>query len=107
MVQGLCAAREEPFSGRYIWSDSVWESTDIPCLRGISQRDGSVGVNFFSNQPALNYGYAKRTRPWMAAPDSPDALATREAMKDVMRFWLDMGGGRLPCGYGGKPCQGG
>ena len=79
------------FSGRYIWSDSVWESTDIPCLRGISQRDGSVGVNFFSNQPALNYGYAKRTRPWMAAPDSPDALATREAMKDVMRFWLDMG----------------
>ena len=79
------------YSDRYIWSDCVWESTDLPCIRGISQRDGSAAVNFFSHQPALNYGYAKRTRPWMQAPDSPAALATREAIKDVMRFWLDMG----------------
>ena len=79
------------YSDRYIWSDSIWESTDLPCIRGISQRNGCAAVNFFSNQPALNYGYAKRTRPWMMAPDSPAALATREAIKDVMRFWLDLG----------------
>ena len=79
------------FSDRYIWSDSVWEATDLPCLRGISDRDGAAAVNFFSNQPALNYGYARRTRPWMMSPDSPAALATREAIKDVMRFWLDLG----------------
>ena len=46
------------YSDRYIWSDCVWESTDLPCIRGISQRDGSAAVNFFSHQPALNYGYA-------------------------------------------------
>ncbi len=79
------------YSDRYIWSDSIWESTDLPCIRGISQRNGSAAVNFFSNQPALNYGYANRTRSWMTAPDSAAALATREAIKDVMRFWLDMG----------------
>ena len=79
------------YSDRYIWTDTVWESTDLPCIRGVSQRDGSAAVNFFSNQPALNYGYANRTRPWMTSPDSPAALATREAIKDVMRFWLDMG----------------
>ena len=25
------------------------------------------------------------------APDAPECIATREAMKDVMRFWLDHG----------------
>lgn len=84
-------AEKNEFSDRYIWSDSVWEATDLPCLRGISDRDGAAAVNFFSNQPALNYGYARRTRPWMMPPDSPAALATREAIKDVMRFWLDLG----------------
>lgn len=84
-------AEKNEFSDRYIWSDSVWEATDLPCLRGISDRNGAAAVNFFSNQPALNYGYARRTRPWMMPPDSPAALATREAIKDVMRFWLDLG----------------
>lgn len=90
----FCASMQperNEYSDRYIWSDSIWESTDLACIRGISQRDGCAAVNFFSNQPALNYGYAKRTRPWMMPPDSPAALATREAIKDVMRFWLDMG----------------
>ena len=82
---------ENEYSVRYIWTNSIWESTDLACIRGISQRDGSAAVNFFSNQPALNYGYAKCTRPWMMPPDSPAALATREAIKDVMRFWLDLG----------------
>ena len=84
-------AEKNEFTDRYIWSDSIWESTDLPCIRGISPRDGCAAVNFFSHQPALNYGYAERTRPWMMAPDSPAALQTREAIKDVMRFWLDMG----------------
>ena len=60
-------------------------------LRGISERDGCVAVNFFSMQPALNYGFAQVTAPWQSAVDSPEALATRQAMKDVMAFWLDKG----------------
>ena len=47
---------ENEYSDRYIWTNSIWESTDLACIRGISQRDGSAAVNFFSNQPALNYG---------------------------------------------------
>ena len=60
-------------------------------LRVISDRDGTAVVNYFSHQPALNYGYAQCNRPWMMSPESPSALATREAIKDIMRFWLDMG----------------
>ncbi len=88
--------KQNEFSGRYIWSDNIW--TDVAgfpgisgSLRGISQRDGSVATNFFSHQVALNYGFAVRTASWQSAVDSPEALATRQAIKDIMAFWLDKG----------------
>lgn len=85
-------AEKNPLSDRYIWTNSIWESTDvIPCIRGISDRDGSAGVNFFSTQPALNYGYANPTRDYMQLPEDDAPMATRAAIKDVMSFWLDMG----------------
>lgn len=92
------SCKDEPneFWGRYIWSDSIW--TDVAdyegisgSLRGLYPRCGSVAVNFFSNQPALNYGFANPTEPWQSAVDSKEALATRQAMKDVMDFWLSKG----------------
>lgn len=89
--QSMKPERNE-FTDRYIWTNSIWESTEgIPCIRGISDRDGSAGVNFFSTQPALNYGYADRTRDYMQAPNDEAPMAARAAIKDVMSFWLDMG----------------
>lgn len=89
--ESMKAERNE-FTDRYVWTDSVWEE---PCgfgsLRGISERDGSCAVNFFTHQPALNYGFYRPERPWQQPMDSEGALATREALKDVMRFWLSRG----------------
>ena len=83
---------KNPYTDRYIWTDSIWESPeDLPCLRGISDRNGSCSVNFFSTQPALNYGYYKITRPWQMSMDDEGPKATLEAIKDIMRFWLTMG----------------
>lgn len=87
---------QNEYSGRYIWTDSVWDDfggvSDITgSLRGISQRDGCCALNFFSTQPALNYGFAKVTKPWQSAVDSPDAVATRTALTDIILFWLGMG----------------
>ncbi|MCD7733288.1 MAG: glycosylase [Oscillospiraceae bacterium] len=85
-------AEKNEFTDRYIWTDSVWEEpVGYGSLRGISDRDGSCAVNFFTHQPALNYGYYKPDRPWQQSIDSPGAIATREALKDIMRFWLGMG----------------
>ncbi len=85
-------AEKNEFSDRYIWTDSIWEHPEgVSCIRGISDRDGSCGVNFFSNQPALNYGYANPTRPYQQKPTDPAPMATRAAIKDIMKFWLDMG----------------
>lgn len=80
------------FSDRYIWTDTVWESPEgYGCLRGLSQKDGSCLLNFFSCQPALNYGFNVRTRPWQQSPQDEGPRKTVEAMMDVMRFWLGLG----------------
>lgn len=80
------------YSDRYIWTDSIWDSPDNLCaLRGISDRDASCGVNFFSCQPALNFGYAVNDKPYKQPYTSPAATETRNAVKEIMAFWLDMG----------------
>lgn len=85
-------AEKNQYTDRYIWTDNVWESPEnMGCLRGISPRDGAVALNFFSMQPALNYGYYKITRPWQQSPEDAGPTATLNAMLDVIRFWLSMG----------------
>jgi len=89
------AAKDEKnmYSGRYIFTPSVW---DIPggyrWVSGMTERDGNFMVNFFSSQPALNYGFYDINYPqWQCPPGHPDCAATIEALIDVMRFWLDNG----------------
>ena len=85
-------AEKNEYTDRYIWTDSIWEEPKgYGSLRGISDRDGSCVVNFFSHQPALNYGFYKPDRPWQQAMDAEGPMGTRKAMLDVIRFWLSKG----------------
>ncbi len=85
-------AERNEYTDRYVWTDSVWEEpAGYGCLRGISERDGSCLVNFFSHQPALNYGFLNPQRPWQQPMDAEGPRRTLEAMMDVMRFWLSQG----------------
>lgn len=87
-----CKEERTPYSGRYIWTDGAFEGGDGMCfIGGEHPRNGTYIINFFKCQPALNYGYRERRRAWQQSILSQDALSTRQAMKDVMRFWLDMG----------------
>lgn len=91
--ESMKAERNE-YTDRYVWTDSIWEEPQgMGCIRGISDRDGSCAVNFFSHQPALNYGFYKPdpAKKWQQSMDSEGAKATLEALKDIMRFWLGMG----------------
>ena len=88
------SGEEQPneFSGRYIWTDNWFKGMPgVPYIGGECPRNGTYMLNFFKCQPALNYGWLHPTQSWQSAIDSPEAIATREAMKDVMRFWLDHG----------------
>ncbi len=80
------------YTDRYVWTDEVWtEPRGLNTIRGISDRDGSCVVNFFSMQPALNYGFYEIKEPWQQSMDDEGPRATLDAMIDVIRFWLDLG----------------
>jgi maltose alpha-D-glucosyltransferase/alpha-amylase len=50
-------------------------------------------ANFLPFQPALNFGYNQpdSTRAWQFPPEHPACLAVRTELRDIMRFWLDLG----------------
>lgn len=85
-------AEKNAYTDRYVWTDSIWEAPqDMQWLRGISDRDGAAALNFFTVQPALNYGFYQRDRSWMQPTDAPGPRANVEELKNIMRFWLDLG----------------
>lgn len=85
-------AETNEYSNRYIWTNHCFEGAKgFPYIGGESERSGVYVLNFFKCQPALNYGFLDPKEPWQLPTDHPDCTATTEAMKDVMRFWLDRG----------------
>ena len=80
------------YSDRYIWTDNWFHSPEgLNYVAGESERNGVYVLNFFKCQPALNYGFLHPEQPWQKGVSDPACLATREAIKDIMRFWLDKG----------------
>ncbi len=85
-------AEKNLYSGRYIWTDFCFRGmAGYPYIGGECPRNGTYMLNFFKCQPALNYGFLNCEEDWQQPMDHPDCIATREAMKDVMRFWLNLG----------------
>lgn len=90
-------AEKNEYTDRYVWTDSPYKRMEdvkgiVSILRGISPRYGTCGVNCFSTQPALNYGFARITDPdWQQPTDAPGPAATRRELWKIMRFWLQMG----------------
>jgi maltose alpha-D-glucosyltransferase/alpha-amylase len=77
---------------RYIWADNGWRTSDGDIRFNSGYADhGAFAINFFSHQPALNYGFANRWRAYQQSPDDPGPRGTREAMREVMEFWLERG----------------
>ena len=90
----LESAKEEEneYSDRYIWTSNAFCGGDgMPFIGGEYPRDATYVVNFFKCQPALNFGYRDIHDSWQQPIDAPGPMATREAIKDIMRYWLDKG----------------
>ena len=90
----LESSKAEPneYSGRYIWTDFwIRGVRNYPYIAGETPRNGTYMLNFFKCQPALNYGWRDPVESWQCGVDDPDALATRKALWDIIRFWLDHG----------------
>ena len=85
------------YSDRYIWSpfmawrgDNDLSRDEDYYISGYSQR-GAYKSNFFYNQPALNFGFAKPKFDWELPVNHPACIETKEEVKRIMRFWMDMG----------------
>jgi maltose alpha-D-glucosyltransferase/alpha-amylase len=89
-----CQQAPNQYSNWYIWTDNVWKSEpDNRFVHGYGQRNGNFLSNFYWSQPALNYGYGDpdSTNKWQLPTNHPDVLAMRAEMKNILRFWMDMG----------------
>lgn len=88
------SARPEPnrYGNRYVWTAETFGPTpEGEYIGGYSDRDGRYLANFFYFQPALNYGWAYPQHDWQLPTDHPDVLALKQDMRDILRFWLDLG----------------
>lgn len=85
------------YTNWYIWTDNVWKNPPAEYaadfIKGYGERNGQYMRNFYYCQPALNYGFAlpDTNYKWQLAPNHPDVLNLKEEMKNVLRFWMDMG----------------
>ncbi len=96
--QESCKPERNAYTDRYVWTDTVWNAPSgvgsiMGWLRGGYDRDGAAALNFFTAQPALNYGFYQKDEgcPWEMDPSDEGPQDTCNALEDVMRFWLNMG----------------
>ncbi len=78
----------------FIWTDHVWRAVEgLPKIAGLAERNAAYIANFFAFQPALNYGFAAPDprQPWQQPVDAPGPQAVRREIRNIMRYWLDMG----------------
>ncbi|QZY28512.1 alpha-amylase family glycosyl hydrolase [Nocardioides coralli] len=96
----LAAAGPDPRGDRYIWCEQPpaegWE-LDMPgtpaWVRSPGPRPGYYLKNFYDEQPALNFGWTTTSpdEPWRDAMDAPGPRRNRQALRDILDFWLSRG----------------
>jgi maltose alpha-D-glucosyltransferase/alpha-amylase len=89
-----CADESNRHSNYYIWTDGwLADAPGYRFINGYAERNGNYMTNFFYCQPALNYGFHQpdSQHPWQLPADHPDVCAVREELRNIMKFWLDMG----------------
>ena len=85
--------KRNKYSDRYIWTNSAFEKPQngLPAVGGIAPRNGTYVISYFHSQPSLNYGFNRIDESWQHTLDSEAARKTKEAIIDVMRFYLSRG----------------
>ena len=109
--QASAQQEKNKYSNYYIWTDNIW--VDPPrefaasFIKGYGMRNGQYMRNFYYCQPALNFGFTNPDprQKWQLPVDHPDVLAMREDLKDVLRFWMDMGADGFRADMAGALCK--
>lgn len=86
------AAKRNEYSDYYIWTNSNFEAYP-EMIYGLTKRDGGYMKNYYASQPALNFGFNQTDEkyPWKLHYTDDRLKPLREEIKNIMRFYLDMG----------------
>lgn len=79
------------YSDYYIWNDDVFGYCPYKNVTGTAERNGNFLVNFFSFQPSLNFGFAKKTLPWQHLYTEPVCEEVHEEVIKIIKFYLALG----------------
>lgn len=95
--------KRNEMSDRYIWTDSIFHKYRNISIHGLYERDGGYIINYYANQPALNFGFNSIGEQGgiKSAYDGDDSfkmrydderlIPLREEVLNIMRFWLARG----------------
>jgi glycosidase len=96
----LAADGPDPAGDRYVWTEELparaW-ALDTPgtpaWVRSPGPRKGWYLKNFYDEQPALNFGWVDHpdNEPWRDPVTAPGPRRNRQALRDVIAYWLDRG----------------
>ncbi len=81
------------YSDMFIWTNSVWNmDSRYRFVSGRHNRDGNYMINFFSVQPAFNYGFKEVTDPfWQLSYKDPRTFKARDYIVSIMKHWASLG----------------
>ncbi|TAH26564.1 MAG: glycosylase [Cytophagales bacterium] len=91
------SAKPNKYSNWYVWTNNTWDNGGSEfagkMIQGFSERNGNFMTNYFWHQPALNFGFGKvdPKKPWQLPANHPDVRELKDEMKNVLKYWLDMG----------------
>ena len=81
------------YSDMFIWTNDVWNyNSKYKLISGRHPRNGNYMVNFFSFQPALNFGFKDIDDPsWQMSYLDERTFKARDYVCDVAIYWLKVG----------------
>jgi len=89
------AYKKSKYDDWFVWTDNALaaKTAGMRFIGGNSQRNGQYLINFFYCQPALNFGFSDPDPeyPWQVSTNAPGPMAVKEEIKNIVRYWLNMG----------------
>ena len=81
------------FTDAFIWKPGTDPMGDTKgnFIIGLAERPDMYLVNYFSSQPALNFGYYKPKQSWQQKMTADGPMKNRQRVVDICKFWLEMG----------------
>ena len=89
-IESQKAERNE-YSDYYIWNDDVFGNCPYKHISGNSERNGNYLINFFSFQPALNYGFAEKKFDWQNLYTDKVCEKVHDEVIKICKYYLALG----------------